>query len=120
MNQVGSGRTKGLNSFLFITIIIKLSQKKKKKIPIATWVDKQNIHELVFQLNYKQNISNWVSKQNVHELVSQFSYKKRVWLMYEHTLTNSFLESFYRKLKKLSKSLIAFSISYKIFPKMVY
>ena len=118
MNQVGSGWTHGLNSFLFITIIIKLS--RKKYITFAIWVDKQNIHELVFQLNYKQNISNWVSKQNVHELVSQFSYKKRVWLMYEHTLTNSFLESFYRKLKKLSKSLIAFSISYKIFPKMVY
>ena len=47
-----------------------------KYISLATWVDKQNIHELVFQLNYKQNIFNWVDKQNIHELVSQFSYKQ--------------------------------------------
>ena len=36
----------------------------------------QNIHELMFQLNYKQNISNWVDKQNIHELVSKLNYKQ--------------------------------------------
>ena len=36
----------------------------------------QNIHELIFQLNYKQNIFNWVDKQNIHELVSKLNYKQ--------------------------------------------
>ena len=58
-------RVEPMGWIFFITIIIKLSRKKKKKISLATWVDKQNIHELVFQLSYKQkqNISNWVEKQ---------------------------------------------------------
>ena len=60
--------------YLFIIVIIKLG--RKKYIAPATWVDKQNIHELVFKLSYKQNISNRVDKQNIHELISQLSYKQ--------------------------------------------
>ena len=33
-------------------------------------------NELIFQLSYKQNISNQIDKQNIHELVSQFNYKQ--------------------------------------------
>ena len=83
MNWVGLGWTHGLDSFyLFITIVIKLI-RKKKNIPPATWIDKQNIHKLVFQLSYKQNISNWIDKQNIYELVFQLSYKQ-IGMEWEH------------------------------------
>ena len=41
-----------------VIIIIKLSSTKY--ILLATWANKQNIHGLIFQLSYKQNILNWV------------------------------------------------------------
>ena len=69
---IGLGQVEPMGWAVFIFIIIfllllLLNWAEKKYISLATWVNQQNIHELVFQLSYKQNI---------YELVSQFSYKQ--------------------------------------------
>ena len=53
MDRVGSGWTHGLDNFLLLLLLL-LNWAKKYILP-ATWDDKKNIHELVFQLSYKQN-----------------------------------------------------------------
>ena len=76
MDRVGLGWVEPTGWTIFLLLLLLLLNWTKIYISLAIWVDKKKkIHELIFQLSYKQNISNWVDKQNIHELVSQFNCK---------------------------------------------